>query len=156
MRHRAIPTRPLFCALLVATLGAGCAATKDQVIPSDGPTMLEIYRDHERRNGVDQRPGAELRQPIAPARESAAGEGRLMPVAVPQSAARYAREEADVLNQRFARLPNPDLVMYVYPHLSASGAPVPGYVTVLPMYDTVEYALPGEVPPSAQRLAGGQ
>jgi conjugative transfer region lipoprotein (TIGR03751 family) len=154
MRHPAIPARAL-CVLL-ATLAAGCASTKDQVIPSDGPTMLEIYQDHERRNGVDSRPGAELRERPARGREAAAGEGRLMPAAYPGSASRYAREEADVLNQRFRRLPNPDLVLYVYPHMSASGAPVPGYVTVLPMYDTVEYALPGEVSPSAQRLAGGQ
>lgn len=32
-----------------------------------------------------------------------------------------------------------------YPHLAKGKYPVPGYVTVFPMYDTVEYALPGEV-----------
>lgn len=155
MRHRALPAGLLLSTLL-ATLAAGCASTKDQVIPAEGPTMLEIYRDHERRNGVDSRPGAELREPRVRAQPSGLGEGRLLPVSDQGSAARYVREEADALNQRFRRLPNPDLVMYVYPHMSASGAPVPGYVTVLPMYDTVEYALPGEVPPSAQRLAGEQ
>ena len=46
---------------------------------------------------------------------------------------------------QFRRLPNPDLVMYVFPHPSPeSGYPVPGYSTVLPMYERVEYALPGE------------
>lgn len=35
--------------------------------------------------------------------------------------------------------------MYVFPHLATdSGYPVPGYSTVLPMYDPMEYALPGE------------
>ena len=47
--------------------------------------------------------------------------------------------------QRFARVPNPDLVMVVYPHLAKGKYPVPGYVTVFPMYETVEYALPGEI-----------
>jgi conjugative transfer region lipoprotein (TIGR03751 family) len=68
----------------------------------------------------------------------------------------YAREEAAVLDQRFARLPNPDLVMYVFPHLAPSGAPVPGYVTVLPMYERTQYALPGEIAPSARALDGGR
>ena len=47
--------------------------------------------------------------------------------------------------QRFARVPNRDLVMVVYPHLAKGKYPVPGYVTVFPMYETVEYALPGEI-----------
>ncbi|RMX08146.1 TIGR03751 family conjugal transfer lipoprotein [Corticibacter populi] len=49
------------------------------------------------------------------------------------------------MNQRFQRVPNPDLVMVVYPHLAKGKYPVPGYVTVFPMYDEVHYALPGEV-----------
>jgi hypothetical protein len=36
--------------------------------------------------------------------------------------------------------------MYIFPHLSGSErTPVPGYVTTFPFYETVEYALPGEV-----------
>jgi len=54
---------------------------------------------------------------------------------------RNARNELDVL---FPRLPNPTLVMYVYPHISSSGVPVPGYSTSFPMYERTEYALPGE------------
>ena len=55
---------------------------------------------------------------------------------------RDALNEIDVL---FPRLSNPTLVMYVFPHL-AGGAPVPGYATAFPLYEGVEYALPGEVP----------
>ena len=37
--------------------------------------------------------------------------------------------------------------MYVFPHLAGeTRAPVPGYTTAFPMYEQVEYALPGEVP----------
>jgi len=37
--------------------------------------------------------------------------------------------------------------MYVFPHLAGEAhAPVPGYATAFPMYEQVEYALPGEVP----------
>ena len=46
----------------------------------------------------------------------------------------------------FPRLPNPSLVMYVFPHLAgAERTPVPGYATTFPLYERVEYALPGEV-----------
>ena len=61
-----------------------------------------------------------------------------------QGYTRNAFNEIDVL---FPRLPNPTLVMYVFPHLAGEAhAPVPGYATAFPMYEQVEYALPGEVP----------
>lgn len=60
----------------------------------------------------------------------------------PTSYTRTAQNEIDAL---FVRLPNPDLVMYVFPHLSGEeGVPVPGYSTVFPLYERVLYALPGE------------
>ena len=52
---------------------------------------------------------------------------------------------ANEIRNLFPRLPNPDLVLYVYPHLSGTEqAPVPGYSTVFPFYQRVQYALPGE------------
>ena len=57
----------------------------------------------------------------------------------------FVREAARELETRFPHLPNPTLVMYVYPHLSGPGrSPVPGYVTTFPFYERIEYALPGE------------
>lgn len=45
----------------------------------------------------------------------------------------------------FKRLANPRLHMYVYPHFATkSRVPIPGYWTVFPLYDHIEYALPGE------------
>lgn len=35
--------------------------------------------------------------------------------------------------------------MYIFPHLAGSeGVPVPGYTTVFPFSNRVQYALPGE------------
>ncbi len=51
----------------------------------------------------------------------------------------------DQLNQRFTRLPNPTLMLYVYPHLAADNQyPVPGYFTSFSLYEVNYYALPGE------------
>ncbi len=102
---------------------------KEDLFPQDGPTMLEIYRSHM---GRPRQP--EWRQPAA-APGAAGGQGL----------EGYARQARDEIDTQFKRLPNPDLVMYVFPHLAAdAGYPVPGYSTVLPMYEHVEYALPGE------------
>ena len=59
----------------------------------------------------------------------------------------YIRDAYNELDAHFPRLPNPTLVMYVFPHLAGvERLPVPGYSTTFPMYRQVEYALPGEVP----------
>ena len=57
----------------------------------------------------------------------------------------YARTAANELELLFPRLPNPDVYIYVPAHLATElRIPVPGYTTAVPLYDRVEYALPGE------------
>ena len=57
----------------------------------------------------------------------------------------YTRTAANELELLFPRLPNPDVYIYVPAHLAtALRIPVPGYTTAVPLYDRVEYALPGE------------
>jgi hypothetical protein len=65
---------------------------------------------------------------------------------VDNAPAEFTRTALNEIDNRFTRLPNPDLVMYVFPHQAGKGGyPVPGYVTVFPMYEGIEYAMPGEV-----------
>lgn len=67
----------------------------------------------------------------------------------------YTRDAYNELNLHFPRLPNPTLVLYVYPHLAGSArVPVPGYATTFSLYERVEYALPGEVL-STERTSSG-
>ena len=61
--------------------------------------------------------------------------------------AAYTRDAANEIQQLFPRLPNPELVLYVFPHLTPKGRPVPGYTTSFLMYEKDEYALPGEIAP---------
>jgi conjugative transfer region lipoprotein (TIGR03751 family) len=57
----------------------------------------------------------------------------------------YTRNAQNEIYSQFKRLPNPDLVMYVFPHLTGTDpAPIPGYSTVFPFYKRVQYAMPGE------------
>ena len=63
----------------------------------------------------------------------------------------YSRTAHTELDTIFPRLPNPTLVMYVFPHLAGSErVPVPGYATTFPLYERTEFALPGEVPTGAK------
>lgn len=57
----------------------------------------------------------------------------------------YERTARNEIQQLFPRLPNPDILVFVTPHLATRNrVPVPGYTTVLPLYDQVHYAMPGE------------
>ena len=118
----------------ISVLAGGCASTKDSILPQDGPTMMEIHEQHQM--------GAEHRSDRA--REAL---HRPRPVQ-PDTAdlAGYTRDAADEIETRFARLPNPTLVMFIFPHLAGADAvPVPGYATRFPLYERTHYALPGEV-----------
>jgi conjugative transfer region lipoprotein (TIGR03751 family) len=121
------------CGLAAAL--AGCAAgSKLNTIPQDGLTMEQIYRRHMGTARV--RDMQEARSAIGHAGGSEAALFR-----------RYQEASVQDTEVRFERLPNPDLVMYVAPHLSPNGRyPIPGYSTVFPLYESVEYAMPGEAP----------
>jgi conjugative transfer region lipoprotein (TIGR03751 family) len=112
---------------------SACAG-KRAVLPEEGRTMLEIYEDHVGDAGSAALFEARLalRRPVSEAEVD------------PAAYTRTAQNEIDAL---FVRLPNPDLVMYVFPHLATDeDVPIPGYSTVFPLYERVIYALPGEVP----------
>lgn len=65
----------------------------------------------------------------------------------------YTRTAANELELLFPRLPNPDIYIYVTPHLATDElVPVPGYTTAVPLYERVEYALPGEREQAARLL----
>ena len=128
--------------LAITLVLGGCATSKDELLPHDDATMLDIWNlgtggsaggGHAAQRLLDARQS--LRRPLT--------EGDVQ--AAPGVEARYTRTAANEIYQQFHRLPNPDLVMYVFPHLAGSDlVPVPGYTTVFPLYQRVQYALPGE------------
>ena len=134
-RRKQVTVR-LSTSLASILLVAGCASTKEAVLPQDGHSMKAIYDAHVEAMGA--------RDPQAVRGEL--GGRPLIPNEVPLD--RYTRDAHNELETTFPRLPNPTLRMYVFPHLATDErVPVPGYVTTFPMYERVEYALPGEVPP---------
>ncbi len=57
------------------------------------------------------------------------------------------RDEFQKLYGEFQYLPNPVMIMYIYPHLTDAGTPVPGYVTFFKFYKQDQFALPHEIIP---------
>ena len=136
-------TKGLALALAVAALG-GCATSKEKLLPHGDNTMMDVWQQNAgdggggtgqvaRRQLLDARQS--LRRPLTDADVQAA----------PAEQTRYTRTARNEVYRQFQRLPNPDLVMYVYPHLAGTDpVPVPGYTTVFPLYQRVQYAMPGE------------
>jgi conjugative transfer region lipoprotein (TIGR03751 family) len=109
-------------------------SSKEAILPQTGLTMKQVYDRHFQGGS---RATARQDAPMGNARRLGGGSTDLKG---------YTREAHNETQLLFSRLPNPDLVMYVFPHLSGpEGSPVPGYTTAFPFYDSVQYALPGEV-----------
>lgn len=142
-------TKALILASMLSAALAGCSVTGPRESPlkevtQGSPTVLDIYRGKSLESQAPDRGRVTARDRMerdSQARPVAQGDGQTQ---------RYW-SAVEPLQQRFSRVPNPDLVMVVYPHLAKGKYPVPGYVTVFPMYEQTEYAMPGEVPEELQR-----
>jgi len=126
-----VRTRTAIATIWISLLSGCATGSKETILPQTGPTMKEVYDAHFERT----------RQRFRNARIDM---GRRGAADIPSNLDGFTREVDSEIQVLFPRLPNPGLVMYVFPHLSAKGHPIPGYGTSFPMYETVEYALPGE------------
>ncbi|WP_289365450.1 TIGR03751 family conjugal transfer lipoprotein [Mannheimia haemolytica] len=126
--------KSLFCIMISALLITGCTTSTEELLPTNGSTMRDIWDKGAGNNDLHLYRSQNGRQ--------------LDPVDyVPNSEQRaYTRTAENEINNLFPRLPNPDLIMYIYPHQTRSGEPlsIPGYSTVLPFYGRVQYAQPGD------------
>lgn len=139
MRRISISRAAVIAAMLAV---AGCGTSKEKLLPHDDTTMLDIWNaetggsaraSQSNRQLLDARQS--LRRPLT----------RSDVAAAPALSVSYTRTAQNEIDRQFHRLPNPDLVMYVFPHLAGSDpVPIPGYSTVFPLYHRVQYAMPGE------------
>ena len=117
--------------LTLALLTSACSTSKDELLSHGKQTMMDVWHQGtsaSNRQLIDARQA--LRRPFEPGQ-------------VDQTT--FTRTAQNEIYSQFKRLPNPDLVMYVFPHLAGSDpAPIPGYSTVFPLYQRVQYAMPGE------------
>jgi len=140
-------TKGLALALAIVVLG-GCATSKEELLTHSDRTMMDIWQ--QETGGGDSGTGQVARRQLLAARQSlrrplTEANVQADVQAAPAEQMRYTRTARNEVYRQFQRLPNPDLVMYVYPHLAGTDpVPVPGYTTVFPLYQRVQYAMPGE------------
>ncbi|EAY9719498.1 TIGR03751 family conjugal transfer lipoprotein [Salmonella enterica subsp. enterica serovar Java] len=120
----------------VALVLSGCATSKEELLPAGEQTMLELWQGKTTGGGQRHALAARetLRRPLTVTEQQGMN----------AEAYSYSRTQESEISQQFPRLPNPDMVMYVFPHLAGGTSPVPGYSTVFPFYSRTQYALPGE------------
>lgn len=114
-------------AVMLAIIIGGCAGpAREKVFEAGGPTVESIWHGSAGDTGlaaetVGYNPG-----------------GR-------HGAAAWTRDAESELDALFPELDNPRINLYVFPHLSPDGHPVPGYLTHFYLYEaTRNWALPGE------------
>jgi conjugative transfer region lipoprotein (TIGR03751 family) len=150
--HAILHAAARIVALSAAVWLVGCSVVGTRESPlrkvtENSPTVTDIYRG---RTAADAQTGVNMTVTATTAgRESARDllrrDSTSRPIAAGDGNSKRYWSALEPMNQRFARVPNPDLVMVVFPHLAHGQYPVPGYVTVFPMYEQTQYALPGEV-----------
>ena len=154
---------------LAAAALAGCASNAPSSVLAEGARMIDVFRgappraesapETEHVEDGWSAPGTDARcrwwlftWPCeAPEAGSGSSDGQR-----PADADSYTRTAANELDLLFPRLPNPDIYIHVLPHLATDErVPVPGYTTAVPLYERVEYALPGELEGAVRLLEPG-
>ena len=119
------PHKQLLLAILISlSLLSGCSSQK--LIPDTGDEILNVYKNHVGSTEIVPKMFRKLRND----RRDLTG---------------YTRDANNEISQQFPRLSNPELSLYVFPHFSRKGHPVPGYSSAFLMYGKDEYAMPGEL-----------
>ena len=127
---------------MIVVLITACAS-KDTILPVPKQTMADIFQRHGSSGNLSAIYAARSLLRRGYAYNNTALDG-------------YLRNSQNEIRNLFPRLYNPDLVLFVYPHLTeADNLPVPGYSTVFPMFKEVTYAMPGEVTQAYQPINNG-
>ena len=107
-------------------------APRKEVFRDDTPRMATIYRQAVQRSAYTANTPM-----LSPSLTGVVESGEV---------SAYTRNSANEIDNLFPELPNPTLLMYVFPHITADDIRVPGFTTAFKMYRRQHYALPGETP----------
>ena len=164
--------KPKHIVATVLLIGVAGCASQDTVLPAAERKMIDIYRDATNQTdsvsapvfgpnaicsslALDETP-AGCEKKLTEHAESVYRYIDEANPAQPLEYVEYTRTVLTELNNLFPRHDNPDMVIYVYPHLATrSRVPIPGYTTVMPLYERVEYRLPGEAIRTTPKLMPG-
>ena len=135
-----------FTLLATITLVTGCSTSQEKLLPPGDKTMAQVWAENTGgyvgNNTFIGNSTLKARNQISSNTNNATHQ---LQRNLDNNSA-FTRSAENETKNLFPRLPNPDLVMYVFPHLTdtAEPVPVPGYTTVFPFYARVQYAQPGD------------
>ena len=127
-------SRMSLLALFAASLAA-CSVTQpssDKLLPDTGPTTAELISGQKSRVSAYFGNGVQADYLGMPLTEGYA----------PNSS--YSLAHVNELRRDFRKVPNPEIVAYVFPHISDGELPVPGYFTMFHLYERDHFALEQE------------
>ena len=127
-------SRMSLLALFAASLAA-CSVTQpssDELLPDSGPTTAELISGQKSRVSAYFGNGVQADYLGMPLTEGYA----------PNSS--YSLAHVNELRRDFRKVPNPEIVAYVFPHISDGELPVPGYFTMFHLYERDHFALEQE------------
>lgn len=119
--------RPFITVFLLTLSVVGCASRTSVIVPDDLPTMKDIYEQQFQTKEGIQKEDLE--------RKLHAGE---------EGWNTHIQKQMRPLRKAFTFLPNPTLTMFIFPHLTDAGSPVPGYTTFFKFYERDHVGLPSE------------
>ncbi|HBC5065884.1 TPA: TIGR03751 family conjugal transfer lipoprotein [Proteus mirabilis] len=121
--------------LVMILLITGCNTSKEEILPAGNSTMRDIWQSKVGEIKTEKRQERAIQRGLL-------GSANPPSHLVNKSDIQQAKEH---IQHHFPRLPNPDMVIYIYPHFVGSEpTPIPSYSTVFPFYSKVQYALPNE------------
>ncbi len=117
----------MLVAIAVGLSGCGTTPPADEIFKPDSPTMAEI---------VERATHGKTDEVILKSHFGRSYGGDLES---------YTRTQDNELSSLFPVMDNPRINVYVFPHITMRGDPVPGYTTAFYLYTkSGQFALPGE------------
>ena len=134
--------------VLILTLAAAlinltaCSSMRGNVVPQSGPTMEQVYDGVDEQNNLSNEDTLSNQEKLKKFHRQNTVPQIIQTAQVSSLSAQVA---PNAVSQQFRRLPNPEIKLYVFPHLAGQDqVPIPGYFTAFSVYAHDYYALPQE------------
>lgn len=134
----------ILLSLLTSISLLGCSSMRGNVVPQTGPRMEQVYDSM----GIKKSTSSSVdTQPVVNDPNSTT-EADITDIRRTVNTVNKAEKTQLIVGKaNFHKLANPELKMYVFPHLAGTTEiPIPGYSTAFNAYDRDHYALPQETP----------
>lgn len=115
----------------ILIVGCSSSPKESQLLPDSGPTTREIINREEKRQVYFGGSNRADYQGIPIAKQYAPGSS-------------FSNSHMDELRRDFQRVPNPEILGYIYSHIKDNALPVSGHFTVFKLYENDQYALSSE------------